>query len=426
MASTAALDLRAREYTECPFPTYARLRDASPVGYSEQLQCWVVSTYELCRGVLKQPEKFRQWDGNEMHAPDNGPPYGNPRNWNPKVREVMKDAVLPVSTLVTANPPRHSRFRKLATSLFSARRTAERMEDEIQRIIDNAIDGFPEREVEFVSQFAIPVPMQVISRVLDVPGEMYATFATWADASIMTNAGRVVSSDEMAVHAQRIVEFQEYFLARLDERRDKAGEDVVSFLANAKIDDGDGGERPLTTAELLGLLLHFVTAGSETTTNLLGSIIDHVLTEPGLADRLRADPSAIPGVVEETLRCDGPVQGLFRWTTEDVELGGVSIPAGEKVLMLLGSANRDEARFQDAEEFRPDRDDARRHVAFGFGIHFCLGAPLARKESQMAVETLLRRLPGLRIAADAGRAEHHHQTLFRGFSELHVAYDQRD
>lgn len=390
--------------------------------YSDELQCWIVSTYELCHEVLKQPERFRQWDGNEMHAPDNGPPYGNPRNWSPGVREVMKDAVLPVSTLVTANPPRHSRYRKLATSLFSARRTAETIADEIQDIIDALIDRFPDDQVDFVSGFAVPLPMQVISRVLRVPGSMYETFASWADASIQTNAGRVVSPEEMVVHAERIVEFQEYFLARLEERRDQPGEDVISFLANAKIDDGEGAERPLTTQELLGLLLHFVTAGSETTTNLLGSLVYRVVTEPGLADRLRSDPSGIPGVVEETLRCEGPVQGLFRHTTQDVVLGGVSIPAGEKVLMLLGSANRDEARFHETDRFLPEREDGRRHLAFGFGIHFCLGAPLARKEAQMAVETLLRRLPGLRVA-DGRPIAHHHQTLFRGFSSLHLAYD---
>lgn len=422
--SARTADLRAREHTECPFPTYARLRDDAPVTYSEQLGCWIVSTYELCHEVLRQPDRFRQWDGNEMHPADNGPPYGNPSAWNPGVREVMKDAVLPVSTLVTANPPRHSRYRRLASSLFSARRTAETMEAEIQRIIDDAIDRFPDGEVDFVSDFAVPVPMHVISRVLRVPASMYATFATWADASIQTNAGRSVSPEAMVVHARRIVEFQDYFLARLDERRDQPGEDVVSFLANATIEDEDGTARPLTTPELLGLLLHFVTAGSETTTNLLGSLMHRVLTEPGVADRLRADPGAIPAAVEEALRCEGPVQGLFRRTTQDVVLGGVSIPAGEKVLMLLGSANRDGTRFHDADAFLADREDVRRHLAFGFGIHFCLGAPLARKEAQMAVETLLRRLPGLRLAGEHEPA-HHHQTLFRGFSNLRLAYDAK-
>ncbi|HYC80852.1 MAG TPA: cytochrome P450, partial [Solirubrobacterales bacterium] len=224
------------------------------------------------------------------------------------------------------------------------------------------------------------------------------------------------------VHAERIVEFQQYFLARIEERRDQPGEDVVSFLANATIDDGNGSERPLDTPEVLGLLLHFVTAGSETTTNLLGSLVYRVLGEPGLADRLRADPDEIAAVVEEALRCEGPVQGLFRRTTKPVELGGVLIPADEKVLMLLGSANLDDGRFEHAERFDPGREDGRRHLAFGFGIHFCLGAPLARKEAAVAVETLLRRLPGLRIAAGKP-AEHHHQTLFRGFSELHLAFD---
>jgi len=416
------LDLRTRSHTDCPFPTYAHLRDEAPVAYSEQLECWVVSTYQLCHQVLTQPNRFRQWDGNEMHEPDNGPPYGNPRNWNPQVREVMKDAVLPVSTLVTANPPRHAQYRKLAMSLFSARRTAETMETEIHSIIDASIDGFSEGRVEFISAFAVPVPMQVIARVLGVPGSMYETFAAWADASIMTNAGRTVSPSEMVIHAKRIVEFQDYFLARLAERRDQPGEDVVSFLANARLDDEHGTTRPLTTAETLGLLLHFITAGSETTTNLLGTLVDRIVTEPGLRDRLLANPSNIPNVVEEGLRYDGPVQGLFRHTTEDVELGGITIPAGEKVLLLIGSANRDEAKFESAETFLPERTDSRLHLAFGFGIHFCLGAPLARKEALIAVESLLRRLPGLR-RADGQPVAYHHQTLFRGLSSLHLQYD---
>lgn len=400
------------------------MREEAPVAFSPELDSWVVTTYDLCMAVLKDPASFRQWNGNEMHAPDNGPPYGNPENWNPGVRQVMDGAVMPVSTLVTSNPPRHTRYRKLAMSLFSARRTAELMETDIQTIIDDAIDKFEGGRIDFINAFALPLPTQVVAGILRVPAELYPSFADWAEASVMTSAGRETSPEQMVEYAKRIVAFQEFFIARLDERRAKPGEDVVSFLANAEVDDDDGEPRPLNVSEQLGLLLHFVTAGSETTTNLLGSVMNRVLSEPGLADRLREQPDALPGVVEETLRSEGPVQGLFRHTVRDVELGGVTIPANQKVLVFLGSANRDSARFLDGESYDVDRDDLRGHVAFGFGTHFCLGAPLARKETAMAVETLLRRLPDLRLDGDTSDLRYH-QVLFYGFTSLPLAYDTK-
>lgn len=407
----------------CPYARYEKLRANDPVHWDAENDYFLVSTHDLVLEVLKNPADFRQWDGDEIYGPGLAPPMGNPRNWSPELAAVMADGFNPVSTLVTANPPRHSRYRKLANSLFSARRTALAMIDPMQQMIDDLIDAFPSSgRVDFVEAFAQPFPFKVIAAILQVPDEIYERFVTWGEAAVLTTNGMPVSAEEMVEHGRRIVEAQHYFSERLDERRDKPGEDVISFIANARLEVEGGEPRPLRREEQFGLLMHFVTGGTETTSNFLGLLLNEVLTDPMLRDDA-LDPAKCPKVVEEGLRLQPPVQALFRRATRDVTLGGVAIPNGAKVLIVFGAANRDEDTFAHPAEFDPARTDIHRHLAFGHGIHHCLGAPLARKESELALATILRRIPSLRLA-EGQDGLLRPMAFFRGYDRFEVEFDE--
>jgi cytochrome P450 len=405
---------------ECPFPLYQQLRASAPVAYIETHDFYMVSTYESCMEVLRNPATFRQWDGDEMFEAGQGPPLGRPSNWSPEVRAAMEGAYRPVSTLVNANPPRHTRYRKLATSLFSARRTAGAMDGRMHEIVHALIDGFPDSgEVDFVEAIAVPFPIRVISEILGFPAEQYPTFKRWTDSAMVAIAGGV-ETERLVRAAHDLAEFQRYLLDIVDKRRQEPTDDVVGHLANATVPDA-GGPRLLTPEETIGLGLHLLTGGAETTTNLLGSLLHRITTEPGLLDQVRADPAVVPTVIEETLRMDSPFQALFRRTTEAVTLARVDLPAGAKVLVSFGSANRDERQFDHSEEFRLGRSGGS-HIAFGFGTHFCLGAPLARSEALIATQAIVDRLAGLR-AKPGGQIVQHEHAFLRGLRTFDIQYD---
>jgi cytochrome P450 len=405
---------------ECPFPMYSHLRAEAPVAYVTDHDFYMVTTHDLCMKVLRDPKTFRQWDGDEMFESGQGPPLGRPSNWSPEVRAAMEGAYRPVSTLVNANPPRHTRYRKLANKLFSARRTADAMDSRMHEIVNELIDEFPHSGVEFISAFAVPFPIRVISEVLGFPASEYPTFKRWTDSAMVAIAGGV-DTERLVRATKDLVEFQNYLLAMVEERRSAPTEDVVGFLANAQVTD-DNGPRLLTPEETIGLGLHLLTGGGETTTNLLGSLLYRIAAEHGLLPLLQSDPEQVPAVIEETLRVDSPFQALFRRTTTAVNLGGVELPLGAKVLVVFGSANRDEQQFADSEDFRLDRTSGS-HVAFGFGTHFCLGAPLARREALIAAQALVARLPGLRVRDGAPVTQNDHAFL-RGLTHLELEYDE--
>ena len=413
----SSLDPLAADHRQCPHPVYRELRAHDPVAYLADRGCFVVTTHALCLDALRQPTVFKQWDGDEMFEPGQGPPLGSPANWAPEVRAIMADAFPPVSTLVTANPPRHTPYRKLANELFSARRTAEELAARIEALTDSLIDELPAQgTVDVVEHLALPLPAHVIADVLGVPSEEFLTIRRWADSALVGISGGGDPA-RLADAARDIVAFQRYFLRRLEEAREGDGDDLVSVLARAEL----GGERPLEPPEALGILLNLLTGGAETTASLLGSMLHRVLTEPGLADRALASAAALPAIVEEVLRLDSPVQAMFRRVASDTELGWVPIPAGAKVLLVFGSANRDDAAFERAEEMDDQRQDDARHLAFGFGTHFCLGAPLARKEAAVATRRVLQRLVRPRLAAEP--LEWDDDGFFRSLRRLPVTYD---
>jgi cytochrome P450/ferredoxin len=411
--SNNPFDLIDPEVIENPYPMYDLLRSASPVAYLDEHDIWLVTGFAECMTVLRNPDVFHQWEGSEMFEPGSGPALGNPDYMAPEVRAVMEEGHPNVPTLVTCNQPEHTGYRGVVNHAWSAKRTAEAMETRIYEIANELVDAFPaEGPVDLVRQFAVPLPIITIAEILGVPPGMLDTFKKWSDDSVVAIGG-AVTKERMIESARSIVEFQRYFEAQVEDRRRHPRDDVLTVMAEATLPDG----RRLDMAELLSILMQMLVAGNETTTSLIGSMMWQIASEPGLFDKIRNDLSLVPSMVEESLRIESPVQGLFRRTVSDFTIGEVTIPAGAKVLTLYGAANRDPERFTEPECFHAGRANVKQHLAFGYGIHFCIGAPLARREAQIALETLATRLSDLRLAPGHD-IRHNQHPLLRGLQEL--------
>jgi cytochrome P450 len=387
------------EVIEDPYPFYEALRQQPPVEVANNL--WFVARFDDVEFVALHHEIFSSERGHAFAAAAIG------------------------TVLFSADPPAHTRHRKIALAGFSARRTAIAMEQRIREITNELIDSFfAQGRIDFVSAFAAPLPVRVIAECLGLPSSEYATFQRWADNLVLPliemGQGRNFEGDVRDAWEKNIEEYQGYFVPQLEERLANPRDDVMSAMLTADV----GAESPPSVEEVLHLVSHLIIAGHETTTQLLGSGMYLILRVPGVYEQLRTTPALIPKAVEEILRLESPVQNLFRVATRDVEVGGVTIPEGAFVVASWASANRDEAHFRE----RPatldlEREDAVTHMAFGKGIHHCIGAPLARVEANIAFTQLLERLPSPRIP-DEQEFRHRQDVgmIFRGFEELWVEW----
>lgn len=395
---------------ECPYEFYGALRAKAPVYKVPETGFYIVSSHELIMEALRQPLVFSSRQG------------FRPGLVPEEVRRIFEEEGYgeEVPTLVSNDPPEHTRFRRLVEHAFTPKRVAA-MEPYMADIIDEAIDAFIERgEAEIVAEFSVPIPMKIIADQLGVAREDMDKFKLWSDASVEP-LGMMISKERHIECARLLVEFERYFVDRLEERRRKRTDDMLSDLVYAQVE----GERPLDTRELLSICRQLLVAGNETTTNTITSGIWLLATHPTQVRVLREKPELYGRLAEEVLRYESPVQGLFRMTTQDVELGGVTLPKGSVVNLRYGAANRDECVFADAERFDPQRTDARRHLAFGNGIHHCIGQALARQEIKLALKAIVERLDNLRLADADFAVEHHPSMILRGIKRLPVKFEKR-
>lgn len=327
-------------------------------------------------------------------------------------------------SLILLDPPDHTRLRKLVQPSFNAR-AMEALKPRIQRIAEDLLDKAerqaaergetePERRMDLIKAFAYPLPVTVISDMLGIPEADRDELEKLVEIRIETrNIAAMQKTQKM------LGEFGRYLVDLFERKRHAPADDMISQMVHAQ-EDGD----KLSEKELLAMVFLLYMAGHVTTVNLIGSGVGALLTHPDQLARFKADPSLVKGVVEETLRFWGPIDylGAGRTAKEDMEMGGVSIPKGAQVLIGLGSANRDPAQFENPDEYDISRADAHRHIAFGKGIHLCLGAPLARIEGQIAFDTLFRRYPQLRLAVPAEKLQLGGTAGLRGFRELPVLF----
>lgn len=370
---------------------WARMREHDPVhttiGPVTGNEIWLVTRYADCETLLRHPAVGKQPE-------QAGLPAGT----------VIGDELL-ARSMIQLDPPDHTRLRRLVNKAFTPRIIA-RLEPRIRELVDGMLDAAERRgNVELIADLAFPLPVTVIAELLGVPAGDRERFRAWTKAAL---TGDVVAAAE--AHAA----FGAYLDDLVVRRRAEPMDDLLSALVAAE----DQGER-LDHAELLGMVFLLLIAGHETTVNLIGNGVLALAEHPTAWAELVADPSLAPGVVEEVLRYDGPVEvAPVRFAYEDIEVAGTTIPRGALLGLVLLSANRDPAEFDDPDVF--DLHRGAPHLAFGHGIHFCLGAPLARLEGAIAFQQLARRFPGLRLATERSELRWHDGLLMRGVTELSV------
>ncbi len=360
-----------------PYRAYRRLRESAPVYRHPVLRVWFLSRHADCQAVLRDP-RFSV-DRSRVKAP----PGMNPaRSLSPDFVEAIQ------CSLLMLDPPGHTRIRHLVNKAFTLR-AVERLRPRLETLVEELLDRVePAGEMEFVRDFASPLPVTVIAELLGVPEEDRGPLKRWSDD--LTALLDPFHAPGGLAGAQRAFQGAQRSFAKLfAERRRAPRDDLLSALVSAE-ERGD----VLSEAELLSVCMLILGAGHETTTNLLGNAMLALLAHPQERERLDADPSLIKTAVEELLRFDSPVQATDRVALEDLEIDGHAIRGGQLVVTLLGSANRDPERFPDPDRLDLGRGD-NAHLAFGLGTHFCLGAQLARLEAQVALPALLRRFPDL-------------------------------
>lgn len=422
MSDLDSFDPAADSFQQCPFPQYEALRNECPayefdgaaIGRPGE-RVFAVSRHEDVDRILHDWRTFSSRFGSPAAKP------------SPELRarllEVAEEGWPNVSTMLTEDPPSHTRYRRLVSKAFTPSRVGK-LSLEIEAICQELAAGFEsEPRIDFLLQFAVPLPVRAVAVVLEVPDTRQADFKRWADSSVAA-IGRRITDDERVAAERDIVEQQDYFASELEDRLASPRHDFLTALTQAELtpdDEIEGGR--LSMAEMLSIIRQIQVAGSETTTGLLCDLMVMLEGRTDIWDRIRGDVDFTASIVEEGLRIASPNQGLFRIVTTDTDIGGVPVPAGSTIWVMFGSANRDERTFPDATKLMPDRPNLAAHMAFGKGPHFCLGAALARNEAVAALRVLAQRFESYRVV-DADQLRYAPSPLLRGLEalELDVSY----
>ena len=391
------------EQLENPYPFYARARKEEPIFFSPDLNTWVVTRYDDVLSILNQPDIFSSKDALRPVV-----------TFSPAVFAELSKGYRLVPNVVDSDGKEHARFRNAVAQAFAPKRVKQ-LEPFIKEVVTSLIDAFiNDHKAELISQLAYPLPLEVALFLIGVPKEDMAFTKKLSDrTSMLVNSP--LPEEQQVECARDFVTFQHYFIGLVNERRSAPREDLISDLLETP-----AGERPFDDTQFANLLTSMVIAGHETTTQLIGNGLALLLEHPERWQTLCAHPERIPQAIEEILRYDAPVHAFFRTTTREVTVGGITFPAETLLMVVFGSANRDETRFPRADQFDMQRSP-NRHLAFGYGIHFCIGAPLAREQGQIALETLCQRLPNLRLAPEQ-TLSHAPVLRQRGYRRLDVAW----
>lgn len=389
VASTRAVSACGREHSpltspmlDDPRPFYARARSEEPVFWSESLGLWVVTRYEDVCAVARDAARFSSVDSIQP-KPSTAPPP-------PELLAELVQGFPLLPSLVTSDPPDHTRARALVTKALSLRRLAA-FEPILREIAEGLVDRFAARgRVELVEAFAIALPGNFIIDLLGLPKEDLMRVNDWTTDSTEIFAMQK-PLPQLVEHARGFVAYQHYLAAAIEERRASPRDDALSDI----VIGADALDRPFGMPELINMLLQVIFAGYETTAGLIAAGAHRLAIDPELFSAAKQDPAIIPPLIEEVLRTASPIHAMYRTANEDVELGGVHIRKGDRLQIAYISANHDERRFEDPLRFDIHRSTP--HLAFGHGIHYCIGAPLARLEGRIALEELTRRLPNLRF-----------------------------
>jgi cytochrome P450 len=389
-----------------PFAFYQRARSEATAFYSPELDYWVVPRYEDVMAILRDPATF---------SSENAQSPFRPRP--PAIERKLGSGLSVKSGLLGRNPPDHTRLRSFVNKAFTPRRVAV-LEPQIREIAVRMIGRMaPRGRGDWVADLAYDLPALVIFLLLGIPDSDVPNVKTWAQSRVQLNFGSLSESDQVP-HAENVVAYWRYCEALVDERFTQPGDDLPSDLVR----EYQRGDKSITRDEMAALVFGQLTAGHETTTGLLATSFLQLLRDREQWEALCRDPGLIPGAVEELLRFCTPVLAVKRKVKHDTTVGDANLPAGANVLLLLGSANHDEAVFPGGDGLDVCRPSASRHLAFGHGIHFCLGASLARLEAQVVLQEVTARLPHARLV-EPQEVSFSRNTTFRSPLQLLVEWD---
>ncbi|MEO0412057.1 MAG: cytochrome P450 [Pseudomonadota bacterium] len=395
---------------EDPFEFYQAAMAQAPIYQIPGTNFFLVTKYDIVAKALKRHDVFSNNFG-AMLAGSNAE--------DPDVKAILDEGWPQADTLLTNDPPSHTRFRKLVNLAFSQKRVNQ-MEEYIRSIANELIDQFiDDGECDFMQALAIPQPVAVIAEQLGADRSEAATFKRWTDAFADRIAGNYGKEREIEC-AKDVVEFQKYMFEKLQERKNKPQDDLLTDLVQARID----GEQPLTDAELLSIVQQLMVAGNETTTNTMAGGLLQLIQNPEQMAKVRAERKLIPNMVEEVLRLESATSGMWRVVKEDTELEGVSVPAGSMLHLRYAAANRDPDKFENPNDFKVDRKNANKQMAFGQGIHVCVGQMLSRKELCIAYDIIFDRLNNIQLAEGKNDLKHMPNVMLRGLKELHITFDK--
>ena len=403
MQQRIPFDPYAYDFHEDPYPTYARLRAEAPVYYNSDLDFWALAGHDDVRTAFRDSVNLSNAWGVSM----------DPSSYGPDAHKSM--------SFLAMDDPKHMRIRKLVSKGFTPRRVND-LAGRITALTHHHWSACLDKgEFDYVADFAGLLPMDVVSEMLGVPESDRAFLRSQSDLLLHREEG-VLDIPEAAVYAY--IELHKYYSALIAERRNNLGDDLVSALITAEIDDDETGEKAtLTEDEIVGFMVLMVVAGNETTTKLLANALYWGWRNPDQLAKVLADPEAVPQWTEETLRYDNSTQMVLRKVAADVSYGDHVIPEGHRVLLLVGSANRDETVFDDASSYQIGRDCSQALMSFGMGAHFCLGAHLARLEANIGLAEVVRSIRAVDI--DMANAERVHSVNVRGFASLPVTVTVR-
>jgi cytochrome P450 len=392
MKSLAEFDPFDPEVIENPYAFFAALRREAPLYELPNKAYYLISRHEDVTRAVMDIETFSsnlvavlmadQSDGSPQLLNMAGMSAGDP------------DA--PADALAIADPPAHTRQRRVSNRAFTMRNVAS-MEDDIRKLANQLLDPVLARgKCDWVKDFAIPLPMTMIVRLLGLPMEDLPRLKNWSDCAIGVLSG-LRRSEEVAANALELTKMVEYITVQLDLAKQNPREGVISDLVRASEADSES----LSRGELISIIAQLITAGNETTTSLIGTAVMRMLRTEGMQQTLREEPEKIPAFIEETLRLDTPLKGHFRLVKKDTEVAGKPLPSGSRVMLLWASANRDDREYPAADQFDLGRfSKPSVHFSFGYGIHHCLGAALGRAETRIALETLLARTKQIELGPD--------------------------
>ena len=400
------LTMMGPEFLTNPYPFYERLRSLSPVLRAPgavELGAWIVTSHSACSTALRSKQFGKE--GQKVLPPE-------------------KLAMIPLERLdlvdrrrnnmLFRDPPDHTRLRGLVSQAFTPR-TIERLRPHIGEIAEHLLDDAQKRgSMDLIADFAFPLPIIVIAELLGVPPEERDRFKTWSN-QLIVGLSPLAQQEDFVRIAKAIGELDDYLSGVIAERRRAPRQDLISELIQAQ----EAGDQ-LSQDEMVATCRLLLTAGHETTVNLIGNGTLALLRHPEEWARLRADTGLLPGAIEELLRYDSPVQMTLRFTLEDTQLGNQAVSRGDLLMVLTGAANHDPEHYAEPARLDVTRENAHSHLAFGAGIHYCLGASLARLEGQIAIGGLLRRMPGLQVAAEP--LEWRKNPVLRGLKSLPVTF----